>query len=251
MRRTLLPAVGLGAMVLLSARPVLARQADSSSKPWLEAENNRQIWFAGGYVPRYLKVRLRGATAADCEQHAVRFDAFSGGEASPDSALARWRVGENGAPGWCEAETRWKLSDAIGLQKLQARIVGAAPVASADTVHTPVRVFEAVSRARPRVTIGIAVSHINNRYDTLAVTGVDTTVVAFRERSGVIPVFGVETPIVMPWARTCRSSGEYSKSFESSWRRRSSTPGMTSSSGLRPSRSPLGSSGKSWRSSSG
>jgi hypothetical protein len=185
-------------LVLLSSRPPpLATQ-----EVWLDARNNNQTWFTGSFLPHYLRVRLVGLTPAECERRVVVFDAYSGGQASPDSANARWVVGDDerwDASAWCEAETRWRLSDATGVQKLRAWIAGLDVPATGDTLRRPIRMFEAVARASPRLMVGIAGILIGHSYDTLAVSNGDSAVVPIREQSTVIPMFGVETPILLPW----------------------------------------------------
>jgi len=189
----------VGVVLLLStASPSLLASQDV----WLDARNNNQTWFTGSYLPRYLRVRLAGLTPAECEERTVVFEAYSEGTVSPDSAKARWVVGEGaGWSGgeWCEAEARWQLSSATGLQKLRASIVGLSVPATGDTLHRPYRVFEAVARKPPRVMLGLAGILIGHSYDTLAIADGDTTVVPVREQTTVVPMFGVETPLLMEY----------------------------------------------------
>ncbi|MFQ6045882.1 MAG: hypothetical protein ACE5PT_05910 [Gemmatimonadales bacterium] len=177
----------------------------AAQEVWLDARNNNQTWFTGGYLPHYLHVRIVGVTPAECEEQVVVFEAYSGGSASPEAAPARWVEGDDdeewGGSAWCEAETRWQLSDATGVQKLRAWIDGISVPATGDTLRRPHRMFEAVAREGPRVTLGLAGVLIGRTYDTLAVSDTDTSIVTAREQTTVMPMFGVETPILMPYVR--------------------------------------------------
>jgi len=191
---------GIVCMVVLScggSTPLAAQDV------WLEGRNNNQTWFRGSYLPSYIRVRLVGLTPAECETRHVVFEAYSGGHASPEKASARWVVSDGeewGGSAWCEAETRWQLSDATGIQKLRASIDGLDVPATGDTLRRPARVFEAVAREGPRVTLGLAGILISQYYDTLAVFNGDSTVASVHEQSTVVPMFGVETPILLSYA---------------------------------------------------
>lgn len=193
-----------GLILAFALSPALSPSL-SSQEIWLDARNNHQTWFRGSHLPRYLRVRLVGLTPTECEEQIVVFEAYSGGLASPERAPARWVLGGDddqwGGSEWCEAETRWQLSDATGVQKLRAWIEGVGVPATGDTLRRPHRMFEAVARQGPRVTLGLAGVLISHIYDTLAISDTDTSVVTVREQTTVIPMFGVETPILMPYVR--------------------------------------------------
>lgn len=147
-------------------------------------------------------MRLVGLTPDECETRSVVFEAYSGGEASPERAPAHWVVNDDkewGGNAWCEAETRWRLSEATGVQKLLARIDSVDVTATGDTLRRPYRTFEAMAREGPRVMVGLAGILIGQSYDTMAVTNGDSALIPVREQSTVIPMFGVETPILLPY----------------------------------------------------
>lgn len=188
----MLRSTAFATIALLSASPLTSQE----ELIWLDVPPVPQTWFAGSFLPRYVRVQLRGVGSETCENHSVSFEPFSEGEASPIRVPARWRIADG--EGWCEAETRWKLGSAIGVQKLRASIDSIVTPFIGDTLRRPHRILEAVARAGPRVTVGLAMVNIAQRYDTLAVVGTDSTLAPAREGSEIIPVFGVETPIVVP-----------------------------------------------------
>lgn len=104
-----------------------------------------QVWFVDRQLPKYARVRVNGASAADCGGVVVRLRARGDGASAPDSVYAAW----NARTGTCTAESPWRVGKDVGEYLLQASLAG----------EPDQRVeFRAKARALPRLVAGVSLT---------------------------------------------------------------------------------------------
>jgi hypothetical protein len=181
----------------------------------------RYVWIRGDHIPITIPVfidsvgttlaagsgRLRrvAATRESCEKVNVVFTALQGGTASPDTVRALWYPRREGmawhpTQGRCRAETRWRLADDAGEQRMDVVIGDDSVIARSRFIMT------AFARQTPRLTGGygyfggllqdreVTCAEIRTHARCTSRPDSDTVTIQVREGGGSA-YFAVEFPI--------------------------------------------------------